>query len=230
MALNPEAAKQSLGVYAAGQVQAGTALGIGSGTTVDAFIDALGARFRRERFSLACVAASESSAARARAVGLPVQPPEAVEHLDLAVDGADQVNPAGVLIKGGGAALVRERLVMSQARQALILVDSRKLRAQFEAVTVPVAVLPFAWPATLARIKQWCPEAELRRDHGQPVVTDDGLYLVDAPVERLSNPAARHAWLKMLPGVVDTGIFAGFSVDVRVSDGLTVWRMASDQP
>lgn len=229
MALNPDAAKQSLGVYAAGRVEPDMVLGIGSGTTVDAFIDALAARFRRGRFPLACAAASESSAARARAAGLPVQVPEALGELDLAVDGADQVNPAGVLIKGGGAALVRERLVMSQARQTLILVDSRKLMVAFEGVTVPVAILPFAWPSTLARIKQLCPQSELRQDHGQPVATDDGLYLVDARVEHLSDPAAWHASLKMLAGVVDTGIFAGFSAEVRVSDGDRVWRMEAGQ-
>ncbi len=229
MAQNPEAAKRVLGVYGAGQVEPGMVLGIGSGTTVDAFIDALGERLRNAPFALVCVAASKASVARARAAGLPIQAPESIGVLDLAVDGADRVNPERVMIKGGGAALVRERLVMSQARRALILVDSTKLAPRLQQVTVPLAILPFAWPATLARIQEVTPEAYLRQVDGHPVMTDDGLYLVDAHVDDLPNPEDWHATVKMLPGVVDTGIFAGFPADVVVSDGEAVWPLEPRQ-
>lgn len=216
-------AKRMLGDYAAQRVEPGMTLGIGSGSTVNAFIEALGARFRNSPFPLSCTAASRASGELAQQNGLPMIPIEQAGPLALAIDGADAVNGDGVLIKGGGAALVRERLVIQQAQRTLILIDESKLVHPFRHVVVPVAVIPFAWPATETRLQQISSGVRLRQSQGQPVVTDDGLYVFDAAVEDLTRPMDWHQAAKMIPGVVDTGVFSGFRHEVWVSNGQSVW-------
>lgn len=218
-------AKRFLGAFAAARVSTGMRLGIGSGSTVSAFIDALGERIRGFGLEVSCVAASLESEQQAQSQGLRVESLDAMPHLDLAVDGADAVGSEQVLIKGGGAALVRERLVMASAGSALILVDDKKPIGPFRHVTVPIAVVPFGWAYVRDRVQAWAPEVELRQHQSRPVVTDDGLYLLDAHFDELADPVGFHQSLRLVEGVVDTGIFAGYRLEVWVSDGVAVWPL-----
>ncbi|NMP21459.1 ribose-5-phosphate isomerase RpiA [Sulfobacillus harzensis] len=218
-------AKEALGRWAAQQIQDVRILGIGSGSTVSAFIQAL-ARYRQEvPMPLTITAASHASEEQARQLGLDVVPLESLEHVDLAVDGADAVDAHGALIKGGGAALVRERLVIAAARHTMILVDSSKVMNAFKRVRLPIAIIPFGWRQTLSRLNGLgVGTASLRRKGEGPVVTDDGLYIADLAIGNIAVPDMLHHELKRIDGVVDTGLFLDYPTAIWVSDGLTVWR------
>lgn len=184
-----------------------------------AFIEALGERVRREFIPITAAAASKASADRAQSLGIQVVPLETLGTVDLAVDGADRVDPRGTLIKGGGAALVRERLIIASARQVFILVDASKPVDRLQDVVVPLAILPFGWRQTLVRLQDAVAQVSLREHAGQPVMTDDGLFVADARIHDLTDPEGWHVRLKMVPGVVDTGIFTGYEPQVWVSHG-----------
>lgn len=217
--ISSEHAKRRLGEWAAAQVRSDTRLGIGSGTTVQAFIAAL----QRRKIAVVCTAASSASESRARQAGLIVQALPALSELDLAVDGADAVGPNGVLIKGGGAALVRERLVIAAAQRTLILIDAGKPVGALRNVIVPVAVIPFGWTVVQRRLHELADAVDLRRVEGSPVVTDDGLYVLDAYFSLLAYPEQVHRAFKVIEGVVDTGIFVGYRTEIWASDGDQVW-------
>jgi len=218
-------AKRLLAQRAAEEVDPEKILGIGSGSTVMAFIDALGKRVGDRAKTITCVVASRASEERARSMGLTVIPLESVSMIDFSVDGADAVNPDHVLIKGGGAALVRERLIIASAESTLILVDGSKPCTIFENVCVPVVVIPFGWSFTRDRLREFSYRVTLRCLGQEPFVTDDGLYILDAQFEKISDPKSLHRTLKMLDGVVDTGLFVGYHSTVWVSDGdsISLW-------
>lgn len=217
--MNTDEAKRRLGEWACDRVQPGTRLGIGSGTTVQAFITALGKR----RIPVQCACASLASERLARAHGLSVKALAELPELDLAVDGADAVGEDGTLIKGGGAALVRERLLIDAALHTVILIDNQKPRGSFRDVVVPVAVIPYGWRRACERISRRAP-ATLRMRGAEPVVTDDGLYIVDAVFRQIDDAARVYADLKNLAGVVDVGLFLGYQPEVWVGDEQAVWR------
>ncbi len=214
-----DGAKKTLGEWAASQIPHGIRLGIGSGSTVSAFIEALGERNKREPLGLTVAAASKASEMMVRGQGITVVPLETLTSLDLAVDGADKVDLSGVLIKGGGAALVRERLIIAASERTLILVDKGKLMNTFHQVSIPVAMIPYGWRQTLSRLSRLSGGASLRTLLTGPVVTDDGLYVADVKVDAIPDPEAWHRRFKMVEGVVDTGLFAGYATEVWVSDG-----------
>lgn len=210
--------KKALGEWAASQIPPGVRLGIGSGSTVSAFIEALGSRHKREPVEVTVAAASQASGMKARQQGLTVVPLESLPFLDLAVDGADTVDERGVLIKGGGAALVRERLIIAASPRTLILVDEGKLVNAFHQVSVPLAIIPYGWRHTLDRLSRLTDGASLRASPAGPVVTDDGLYVVDVKVDAIPNPEEWHRRFKAVEGVVDTGLFVGYATEVWVRD------------
>lgn len=217
-------AKRRLGEFAAGQVEDGMRIGIGSGSTVAAFIEALGIAVQQRLSHVTAAAASERSASRVQELGIAVEPLEQFEQLDLAVDGADAVGPLGTLIKGGGAALVRERLILQSARRRLILVDFTKPLGDLSRTPVPVAVVPYGWAMARRHLKADAADVQLRQVGSVPVVTDDGLYILDVTGADLTYPAAVHERWKLVPAVADTGIFAGLGPEVWVSEGDAVWR------
>jgi ribose 5-phosphate isomerase A len=158
---------------------------------------------------------------------MTVIPLTAASELDLAVDGADAVGTEGVLIKGGGAALVRERLIIASARQRLILVDATKSIGPLQNVTVPIAVVPFGWTYVLAQLQEVAAQVTLRVVDAKPVITDDGLYVLDAQFAKLMDPLRMHQSVKQIAGVVDTGIFAGYNPEIWVGDGAAEWALAT---
>lgn len=217
-------AKASLGEWAASRIRGDLRLGIGSGSTVDAFIGALGRREEAVKRSLCCAAASLESERQAREAGLIIKPLEDFSELDLVVDGADAVGPEGTLIKGGGAALVRERLLIAAAKRVQILLDATKPVGPLSNLVVPLAVVPFGWRLVKAAVAPQVDWVKLRTRAGKPQVTDDGLYVLDVHYGALDDPQSWHQNLKQLPGVVDTGIFFGYAPEIWMSDGESVWR------
>jgi ribose 5-phosphate isomerase A len=210
--MSVEDEKRLAGEAAAGLVEDETAVGLGTGTTVAHFLRTLAARELRLR----CVATSLQTEALARELGLSVQPFDELERLDLAVDGADQVAPDGWLVKGGGAAHTREKVVAAAAERFVVIVSADKL-VEALGPPIPVEILAYGSAATLARLGP----AELR---GGPPSPDGGLiadYL--GPV---GDPAELATRLSATPGLVEHGLFPPELVsEVLVGRGDVVDRL-----
>jgi ribose 5-phosphate isomerase A len=188
-----EAEKRAAAEEAAALVEDAMILGLGTGSTVAYLLPALAAR----ELSLRCISTSPQTEAQARALGLAVEPFDTVDRLDLAIDGADQVDPAGWVVKGGGAAHTREKVVASASDRFVVIVSSDKL-VEAIAPPIPLELLPFGLPATLRALG----DAELR---GVPRSPDGGViadYL--GSVEDAGELAER---LSAVPGVVEHGLF-----------------------
>jgi ribose 5-phosphate isomerase A len=188
--------KREAAEAAASLVQDGMRVGLGTGSTVRHLLPALAARRLRR---LRCVATSEATAEQARALGLPVESFGDLEALDVAIDGADQVAPDGWLVKGGGGAHLREKIVAAAADRFVVIVDERKLVPAL-APPVPLELRRFGLAATLRHVAP----ARLRPD--TPPSLDGGVIADHHGA--LEDPAATAAWLSAVPGVADHGLFA----------------------
>jgi ribose 5-phosphate isomerase A len=189
------------------RVEPGMTIGLGSGRAVFALVDLLGATWSAPG-PLRAVAASSRTEARARAAGIELVALDTDRTLDLAVDGADEVDPALHLLKGGGGALLREKLVIAAAGHVLILAEAPKLVDHLGATkALPVEVVRFAWPTTRRRLLDLLPAATLRRrPDTSPVVTDEGNHLLDCPLPPGDLGPLAGA-LKSTLGVVEHGLF-----------------------
>ena len=195
-------------------LEPGTTIGLGSGRAVFALADALAGAWPG-RPPLRVAVASPVTEARARAAGLEVIELDDGVDLDLAVDGADEVDPRLDLIKGGGAALLREKLVMACAHRVLIVAERSKYVQRLGSThPLPVEVVRFAWSTTRRRLLHLVPEATLRRQPtGDPVVTGEGHYLLDCQVPPGDLAALAEA-VKSTLGVVEHGLFLHTATDV----------------
>ena len=207
----------ALGAEALAQVKAGDVVGLGTGQAATAFIRALGTAVKAG-LAVTGVPTSEASASLARTLGIPlVSEPLA---LDVAVDGADEVDPRLDLIKGYGGALVREKVVAAAARRFIVLVGGEKLVPELgHHGRLPVEVVPFALPFCHRRLGDLGYAATMRGKDGAPFVTDNGNLILDCSVRSIGDPAALDATLRAIPGVVGTGLFVGMAHAVLVWDG-----------
>lgn len=203
-------AKEAAGRAAAELVENGWRVGLGTGSTAEWAIRALGERVA-QGLVIAGIPTSEASGRLAIECGIPLTTFDEVERLDITIDGADEVDPAFRLIKGGGAALVREKLVANASRRMAVVMDASKRVEALGAFPLPVAIVPFARADTLRRLQRYAPTVRLREKEGQPVVTDDGLMIADLCCGRIEDPEALLASIKGEPGVVDAGLFCGLA-------------------
>ena len=189
------------------RIEPGMTIGLGSGRAVFGLVDLLATTWSAPR-RLRAVAASARTEARARAAGIELVTLDSDRALDLAVDGADEVDPRLTLLKGGGGALLREKLVLAAARAVLIVAEAPKLVDRLGATRpLPVEVVRFAWPTTRRRLLGLVPEATLRHTGaGAPFVTDEGHHLLDCAVPD-GDLAALAAAVKATLGVVEHGLF-----------------------
>jgi ribose 5-phosphate isomerase A len=206
--------KQRVGRHAAALVADGMSVGLGTGSTVHWTIVALGER----RPAVRCVATSSGTEALARSVGLDVRPPDEVARLDVAIDGADEVDPVGNLVKGGGGAHTREKLVAEMADQFVVVVDGTKLVPELGAFGVPVEVLDFAPGVVAARL------LGLGAVAVDPVAgrSDNGNLLFRARFGPIADPGDLARALAAVPGLVEHGLFLADTVDtvlVATADG-----------
>ncbi len=200
-------------------VRDGMCLGLGSGSTAAIMLELLGQRVR-DGLRVRGVPTLETSRQLAERVGIPIVTFDDVSCLDLAIDGADEVDPQLNLIKGGGGALLREKIVASLSRRVVIVVDSQKLVPRLGAFPLPVEVVRFAWRPLAQRLADLgaTPTLCAGRD-GCPYVTDEGNYILDCAFGRIDDPAALAARLDAMPGVVDHGLFVGLADTVIVGRG-----------
>lgn len=201
--------KRAAGEAAAALVQPGMVVGLGTGSTAAWFVRVLAER----RLNIMCVATSRGTATLAQELGLKVSELGETGPIDLTVDGADEIGPALSLIKGGGAALLREKLVWEASRRCVVIADAGKRVARLGAFPLPVEVVAFGHTTTLDRICDALTECDigaaprLRAKDGVPVLTDGGNVIYDIACGRIEAPAALGAALKSVTGVVDHGLF-----------------------
>ncbi len=180
-------------------------IGVGTGSTVNLFIDALGQSGIPIR---GAVSSSVASTERMRALGIPVFETQEVESLAVYIDGADEIDPMGHMIKGGGAALTREKIVAAMAREFVCIVDASKRVEVLGQFPLPVEVIPMAAPMLIRRFAQLGGEAALRLKDAQPLKTDNGQHILDVKGLRITHPLEFEDQVSQWPGVVTVGVFA----------------------
>jgi ribose 5-phosphate isomerase A len=201
---------------AVAEVKPGMKLGLGSGRTAEHFVRLLGERVRAG-LKVVGVPTSDRTGELARGLGIPLATLEEEPELDLDVDGADEIDPELRLIKGGGGALLREKIVATASKQMLVLGDPNKLVKTLGAFPLPIEVVPFGLKATRRAIERAAgelllkPNMQLRLANGDPYVTDGGHYILDASFGRIPDPEALARALEATPGVVDHGLFLGLA-------------------
>ncbi|MEP6873384.1 MAG: ribose-5-phosphate isomerase RpiA [Burkholderiales bacterium] len=193
--------KALVGQAAIHYVHPGSVIGVGTGSTVNCFIDALAAMPERIR---AAVSSSEQSSARLRAHGIEVLDANTVESLAVYIDGADEIDNLGHMIKGGGAALTREKIVADMSARFVCIADESKLVDTLGRFPLPVEVIPMAAAQIARRLRALGGEPALRAG----VVTDNGGQILDVRGLRITDPAAMEREINQWPGVVSVGIFA----------------------
>ena len=220
-----DAQKQAAGAAAAALVESGMVVGLGTGSTAAWFVRALGER----GLDVTCVATSLATEELATSVGLKVAQLGETREIDLTVDGADEVGPGLALIKGGGAALLREKLVWEASRRCVVIADAGKVVKTLGRYPLPIEVVAFGHKTIAARICDVLAEFEigmaprLRAKDGQPVRTDGGNLIYDAACGRIEEPASLAAALKSITGVVDHGLFLDLAEQALIGapDGVT---------
>ncbi|MGB7480629.1 MAG: ribose-5-phosphate isomerase RpiA [Burkholderiaceae bacterium] len=209
--MNQDQLKQAVARAAIEYVVDGEIIGVGTGSTANFFIDELGKI--KERIKGA-VASSEATAARLASHGIPVFDLNQVESMPVYIDGADEITPQGAMIKGGGAALTREKIVASVARRFVCIADGSKLVDTLGAFPLPVEVIPMAQAAVARTLSALGGQPRLRMKDGQPLVTDNGGYILDVGGLKIVQPAELEAEINNLPGVITVGLFARKGADV----------------
>lgn len=212
-------------------VKPGMRLGLGTGSTAKHFVDLLGARVAGG-LDVICVATSEFTQAQALALGIAMSTLDETPELDLTVDGADEVDGELRLIKGGGAAHLREKIVAAASARMIVIADDSKLVATLGRFPLPIEVVPFGLEATrravAAAITASGASGELvlrRRPDGSILLTDGGHYILDAHLGAIDQPEALGVALNMVPGVVEHGLFIGLASGAILagSDGLRLF-------
>jgi ribose 5-phosphate isomerase A len=214
---DPTAQKRAAAVRALEFVENGMKLGLGTGTTAEAFLDVLGPRVHGG-LSVTGVATSERTAEKARALSIPLADLDSLAPLDLVIDGADEADRDLNLIKGGGGALLREKIVAASAKRMVVIADASKLVAKLGRFPLPVEVVMFGHATTAARIQNAIAgmgynriPMNLRLNDGAPLRTDSGNLIYDIAFGTIGDVATLAAALSGVPGVVEHGLFVGLA-------------------
>jgi ribose 5-phosphate isomerase A len=203
-------AREAAAVAAAELVEPGMTIGLGSGRAVWRLVELLGERVA-DGVDLRAAVASSRTDELARSVGIEVVQLDGSLELDLALDGADEIDPRLRLIKGGGGALLREKIVVAAARRFVVVAEAPKLVERLgEHFRLPIEVTRFAWLDTLRRLARLLPDPEPRRkDDGEPYVTDEGHFILDCVLPPTIDLDELGPAIKQVPGVVEHGLFVG---------------------
>jgi ribose 5-phosphate isomerase A len=230
---NAEDYKRQAAERALGLVEPGMVLGLGSGSTAMAFVGLLAERVKAERLDLRCVATSEQTRQFAEQSGIAIADFSDIAEVDLTVDGADEIDPELNLIKGGGGALLREKIVAMASNHLCIIGESSKLVRRLGAFPLPVEIVDFGLAATLAMIEAAAEDADcegkavVRRDrHGAPFRTDSGHLIVDCAFGAIPDVELLADALDIIPGVMEHGLFIGVTDEAILAgpDGVKVLR------
>ncbi|WP_022703020.1 ribose-5-phosphate isomerase RpiA [Pseudorhodobacter ferrugineus] len=211
---------------AVGFVENGMKLGLGTGSTAAWMVRCLAERIREEGLRVTGVPTSSRTAELARSLGVPITSLDEARWLDLTIDGADEFDPNLNLIKGGGAALLQEKIVATASDQMIVITDAAKQVSQLGAFPLPVEVIPFGWQTTKALIEEtlvsmdvMSRECTLRMNGDAPLITDEANYIVDLHLKRIGNPRQLAMVLNQIPGVVENGLFIDICDIVVIGHG-----------
>jgi ribose 5-phosphate isomerase A len=206
--------KQRVGQEASLLVHEGMTVGLGTGSTAYWFTISLAERVKKG-LRITAVPTSKEVEQLARENGIPVKTLNDVDHIDITVDGADEIDPQGQLIKGGGGALLQEKLVASASRKLVIIADHTKLVQQLGKYPLPVEVITYNYKHVQRKIEQtYKIEVTLREKNGSAFITDHGHYILNCHFNKIANAALLNQELHLIPGVVETGLFINMTSSV----------------
>ncbi|MNJ96166.1 Ribose-5-phosphate isomerase A [compost metagenome] len=205
--------KQAVARAAIDYVVAGEIIGVGTGSTANFFIDELGKIKDRIK---GAVASSEATAERLRSHGIRIFDLNDIDSMSVYIDGADEITAQGAMIKGGGAALTREKIVASVAKQFVCIADGSKLVDKLGKFPLPVEVIPMAQAVVARKLAALGGEPRLRVKDGKPVVTDNGCFIIDVLGLQIQDPADLEAQINDIVGVVTVGLFARRGADIAL--------------
>jgi ribose 5-phosphate isomerase A len=220
--------KQQVGKAAADRVKSGSIVGLGTGSTTAYAIQFLGERLQSGQLKdIKGIPTSFQASVLAKQYGIPLTSLDEIDRMDVAIDGADEVDPNKNLIKGGGAAHTREKIVDSLADEFVVVVDDSKIVSRLgESFLLPVEVLPMAVTPVMRAIEKLGGQPELRMGvkKAGPVVTDQGNLVIDVKFDSIDNPAELEKTLNNIPGVLENGLFVG------VADTVLIGEIKDGQP
>jgi ribose 5-phosphate isomerase A len=214
--MNYQNGKKAAGQAAAALIPSGAKVGLGTGSTAAYFIEALIERCR-DGLNISAIATSTRSEKMAREGGIPLLDSDRITSIDITVDGADEIDGEKRMIKGGGGALLREKIIASISREMIVIVDESKLVDRLGAFPLPVEIIPFAHAAVAAKIERVGFTGSWRKkSDGSLFLTDSHHYIYDLSLSRTDEPEKIDSQLRSIPGVVETGFFFGFATKVLV--------------
>lgn len=202
--------KKEVGEKAVEYVKDGMVVGLGTGSTVFYSISKLG-QLVQQGFSIKGVPTSEQTKKLALELGIPIVSFNDIEQIDVAIDGADEVDSEFNLIKGGGGALLREKIIAHAAKTFIVVADSHKNVNTLGTFPLPIEVVPFGYEMTMKHIQQFGGTVKLRQKNGTPFYTDNGNYIIDSYFKEIKEPKDLERKLNMIPGVVENGLFIGMA-------------------
>ncbi|MCA0989828.1 ribose-5-phosphate isomerase RpiA [Pseudalkalibacillus hwajinpoensis] len=213
--------KQLAGKKAASYIQDGMIVGLGTGSTVYWTILEI-ARMVKEGMSITGVATSKSTEKLAQEQGIPLSSLENVSTIDLTIDGADELTEDLTLIKGGGGALLREKIIAYHSTHMIVVADSSKYVKKLGTFPLPVEITKFGYLKTLNAIKNMGCTASLRKENDSLFITDNGNYIVDCSFDEICFPTTLHDHLNQIPGVVENGLFIGYATKAIIGQENTI--------
>lgn len=225
--MNQNELKNKVGIEAAKYVKNDMVVGLGSGTTVKYLVDAIGERIRNEHLNIVCVSTSQKTALQAKKLGIEVREIDDVEQIDLTIDGADEISKNFNGIKGGGAALLWEKIVAINSKKNMWIVDDSKLVNYLGKFPLPVEVIPFGASHVYNRLKKMGLNPKFRKNEASALVkTDSNNYIIDLNIGKIISPENLAHELKQMVGVVEHGLFLNIVDQVLVGTNIGIERLS----
>lgn len=200
-------AKQLAAEKAVSFLDDGMTIGLGTGSTAYWAIEKIGEKVRKEGWNIKAIATSVVSEEQARGLGIPIFDFSSIKSIDITIDGADEVNPKLHLIKGGGGALLREKIVATNSKQMIVVADESKWVETLGKFPLPVEVVHFGWERTFDKLQMLGCEAKRRMKGTIPYITDNGNYIIDCAFGEINDPPLLQELVNAITGVVDNGLF-----------------------
>jgi ribose 5-phosphate isomerase A len=210
--------KQRAAEAAVEYVKDGMIVGLGTGSTTEFAVKKLGERVR-DGLAIRGIPTSDVTKVQAEEEGIPLIDFSETMYIDLTIDGADEIDVNLNMIKGGGAALLREKIVASASKEEIIIVSHEKFVKQLGSFPLPVEVIPFGWQIIFNQLETLGGSPDLRLKQGQPLLTDQGNYIIDCRFRQIVDAAQLEQRLNMIPGVVENGLFTGLCTRMIMAEG-----------
>lgn len=209
--------KQMVGIESATYIKDGMTVGLGTGSTAFYMVEELGRRIKEEQLDIIGVTTSKATQEQALTLGIPLKSIDDVDHIDITIDGADEISADFQGTKGGGAALLFEKIVATNSKENIWIVDESKMVEHLGAFPLPVEVIPYGSQQLLKLFTEKQLNPTIRQtNEGTPLLTDSGNYIIDLHLEKIDAPSELGSWLDHQVGVVEHGLFLNIATRVIV--------------